>query len=322
MGIFFTSRVSLSASLLAFVLRGDVSLPVAAAAAKACQNFKIPVTVTSENYIFGLPKFQNNYDLMDVLTDIESRTFATDFHPYSGAMNQTASFVDHAIAHGYSVFTYDRLGVGASSKVSGYVSQPAIQVAVLQDLVRLVRSGQNTTPVGVPKSLVLMGHSFGSILVAAAATSQPDLTDGLILISFSYNGTNIADLDTGYITTVDFFADGNTLFKKSDYDVNVVEFTHDTRAPFAIAELISLPVVNFVAAEFKGALQIITGKYDFIFCTGNCDGVIEHPAAEIFAQAKTFEAISYPKAGHHSNFAFNAQGAYGNITDFRGRNGF
>ena len=81
--------------------------------------------------------------------------------------------------------------MGASSKVSGYVSQPAIQVAVLQDLVRLVRSGQNTTPVGVPKSLVLMGHSFGSILVAAAATSQPDLTDGLILISFSYNGTNI-----------------------------------------------------------------------------------------------------------------------------------
>lgn len=49
--------------------------------------------------------------------------------------------------------------------------------------------------------------------------------------------------------------------------------------------------------------------------------MIEHPAAEIFAKAKAFKAISYPRAGHGLNFAKDATGAFRLITDFLGANG-
>lgn len=47
-----------------------------------------------------------------------------------------------------------------------------------------------------------------------------------------------------------------------------------------------------------------------------CDDVIEYPAANVFAKAKDFKAISYPGAGHGLNFALNATGAYAEIFDF------
>jgi hypothetical protein len=52
-----------------------------------------------------------------------------------------------------------------------------------------------------------------------------------------------------------------------------------------------------------------------------CDTVIEHPAKEIFAKAKAFEAISFPGAGHGVNFARNATLAFKAIIDFLGANG-
>ncbi len=65
--------------------------------------------------------------------------------------------------------------------VSGYVAQAPIQVAILQKLAQLIKTGSYTASIGVPKSLVLVGHSFGSGISAAAATIDPDIADGLIL---------------------------------------------------------------------------------------------------------------------------------------------
>jgi pimeloyl-ACP methyl ester carboxylesterase len=100
------------------------------------------------------------------------------------------SFVDNVVGKGYSIFFYDRLGVGASTKISGYLNQATIQVAILQELAKLVKSGKYTGSVGKPKKLVLVGHSFGSGITAAAATAQPGIADGLVLTGFSYNGSN------------------------------------------------------------------------------------------------------------------------------------
>jgi hypothetical protein len=47
-----------------------------------CKDYKIPLKVTSENYIFTLPKFNNNYDLADFVTDFAPRTAERDFHPF------------------------------------------------------------------------------------------------------------------------------------------------------------------------------------------------------------------------------------------------
>lgn len=55
---------------------------------------------------------------------------------------------------------------------------------VLQ-LAQLLKFGKYTGDIGVPKSLVLVGHSFGSSISAAAVVAQPDVCDGLILTAES-----------------------------------------------------------------------------------------------------------------------------------------
>ncbi len=52
-----------------------------------------------------------------------------------------------------------------------------------------------------------------------------------------------------------------------------------------------------------------------------CDGVIEHPEQEVFANARAFKAVSYAGAGHGLNLAANATGAFQIMTDFLGENG-
>ncbi|KAF5016471.1 hypothetical protein F66182_11837, partial [Fusarium sp. NRRL 66182] len=191
----------------------------ASAASKVCQDYKIPLTVTSQNYIYDLPHFADNYDVVDWVSNFGSRTASVDFHPLSSTLqNQTGSyvisatffvpedpnaaykdtvlfathglnydkrywasevqpenysFVDYAINRGYSVFYYDRLGVGASSSVSGYTNQLPIQIEIATQLINSIKSGEYTTFIGKPASLVVVGHSFGSSISAGAVVANP-----------------------------------------------------------------------------------------------------------------------------------------------------
>ncbi|KAK0124060.1 hypothetical protein ONS95_009046 [Cadophora gregata] len=201
---------------------------------KICTDYEIPVTPTSVNLVWG-KKFETNFDVVDFISNINSRTAATSFNPYDSSSapvlttasytisatfctptkgasgivlllshglnfdrsywdpevsKEKYSFVDWAIARGYSVFYYDRLGVGKSTLVSGYVNQASIQIAILEELATSVRAGKDIGALGSPKSLVLVGHSFGSVLSAALVTAKPLIAEGLILTGFSFNGTN------------------------------------------------------------------------------------------------------------------------------------
>ncbi|TVY75796.1 hypothetical protein LSUE1_G003867 [Lachnellula suecica] len=364
-------------------LASTISSSLATTSSKSCTDYTITVNPTSSNFIWAAP-FRNNFQVVDLLSNIASRTAATSFNPYSGAAVQNAtykisatfctptkstgkkeivlllshglnfdksywdpniepqsySFVDWAIGQGYSVFFYDRLGVGKSSTISGFLNQASIQVSILQQLATAVSTGKYTASFGTPKSLVLVGHSFGSIICAAALAATPDLADGVILTGFNYNATNGAGfleafqpriangqdpkwhhLDNGYVAPVDIYSNVNAFFKAPDYDLKVVEYAQANRQPFAINEAISGNLVDIQPVNFTGPAMVIAGQFDLIFCTGQCDDVIEHPSAEIFSKAKAFKAVSYPGAGHGLNFAANATGSFKIITDFLQENG-
>ena len=154
------------------------------------------------------------------------------------------SFVDFAVSKGYSVFYYDRLGVSKSSllvplekpplvdrtdaifSVSGYVSQVSIQVAALAELVNLIKSGKFCAPA---QKVVVVGHSFGSVISNKLLVDYPDLVDGAVLTGIGYAVPDSAvsfeawnprlarlqspgrwrQLDGGYVTWVDKFANIN-----------------------------------------------------------------------------------------------------------------
>jgi hypothetical protein len=126
-----------------------------------CIGYNVPVTVTSQNFVFNVTKFKDNFDAIDLITNFTRKDLnSTVFNPIGGAENATAtyiisgtfcspkvpsgrektvllathglhydgrywdssykpenySFVESAVAQGFSVFYYDRLGTGKSQK--------------------------------------------------------------------------------------------------------------------------------------------------------------------------------------------------------------
>ena len=74
------------------------------------------------------------------------------------------------------------------SRVSGYVNNGNIQVAILEQLVNYIRGGKLPTeyiPVK-PKKVILVGHSYGSVLSNALLAANPDIADGAVLTGRNY----------------------------------------------------------------------------------------------------------------------------------------
>ncbi|KAL3419304.1 hypothetical protein PVAG01_09526 [Phlyctema vagabunda] len=289
---------------------------------KVCQNYAVPVGVSTQFFTLTLPEFTDSLDAVDFAYNIARRDSDTSFFPITGAqepLNKTYtisgtfctpvtkngregtvllathglgfdrsywdpsldaskySFVDHAINEGYSVFYYDRLGTGQSSKVSGYTeSQAETQLAILQSLTRSLRAGSCTGSLGVPTNVVHVGHSFGSFLTSALLAATPDLSDGAILTGVSYNGSQTGTLvegfglrvanqqapgkwsgrDTGYLTTADIFSNAGTFFYNGSYDKNVLLYADARKQPFSAGELLTLNLLNPDAHLYTGPVMV------------------------------------------------------------------
>lgn len=103
----------------------------------------------------------------------------------------------------------------------------------------------------------------------------------------------------------------------------MAQYAEDTKAPFAVSELVSLspPLMNLDASDYKGPALVVSGEYDFIVCGGYCVGTLEPSFAGLFKGAKDFETYVQPGSGHSLNFAVNATGAFGVMFDYLARNG-
>jgi pimeloyl-ACP methyl ester carboxylesterase len=124
---------------------------------------------------FCTPKHKNGKEATVLVATsglgYDKRYWASTYKP------EEYSFVGHALDAGYSVFYYDRVGVGKSPKVSGYENQSANQGALLSKIVKDIKAGKWTGNVSA-KKVVLVGHSFGSYTSSALIAAEPDLVDG------------------------------------------------------------------------------------------------------------------------------------------------
>lgn len=225
-------------------------------------------------------------------------------------------------------------------RISGYVNQISIQISILAVLTKNIRAGQFTGETGVPSSVVFVGHSFGSFISNALVAAQPSIADGIVMTGYSLNGNNtqiileasrvaaiqnrkkFGEFDPGYVTTADVYSTVSDFFKAPDYERDVAVFAESSKAPYGIAELISIsppffPPLN--ASLFGGPALVISGEYDSLLCGGYCPGVIQDPLTAYFAGSKDFELSIQPGAGHGLNFALNATDAYRTIFAFLNR---
>ncbi|KAK3943290.1 hypothetical protein QBC46DRAFT_421654 [Diplogelasinospora grovesii] len=358
---------------------------------RTCENYRINVTITSDNLEYGLPYFEDNFDVADFIDVVSARNapdittfFAGDddtnaTYTIAGTFCQPArgrpdrnkntvliathdtnfdrsywdpllddrySFVDFVVNKGYSIFYYDRLGVG---DVSGYVAQRANQVAILTQLVTMIQAGRYTGTIGRPDQTVLVGHGFGSVLSFEAVGNNATLVDALVLTGFSVNAADFnpigfletaepriaafqrpfewGGLDTastceaGYLTPVDVYAEAALYFKAPDYEECVAFYTERTKAPFAILEYLTTFNFDIDPLDFAGPTLLLSGEYDFIWCMSDCDGILDDDAtADIFPDATPFQGTSYAGAGHAINYHLNALGAFNIISNFLGNN--
>lgn len=60
---------------------------------KICRDYVLPVTVTSGNYVWGLPTLETNYDVVTFTANLSRWDANVTFHPVSGFHpNVTASY--------------------------------------------------------------------------------------------------------------------------------------------------------------------------------------------------------------------------------------
>jgi hypothetical protein len=58
---------------------------------RSCTDYTITVNLTSLNFIWAKP-FESDFQVVDFLSNVASRTAATSFNPYSGGAVQNATY--------------------------------------------------------------------------------------------------------------------------------------------------------------------------------------------------------------------------------------
>ncbi|KAI1371266.1 alpha/beta-hydrolase [Hypoxylon crocopeplum] len=248
------------------------------------------------------------------------------------------SFVDAAVAAGYSVLSYDRIGVGSSSKVDALSdAQFQVEAAVLDSLVDYARDKASATKVA------LVGHSYGSYLSVASAIDKKTAIDAVVLTGFAGNFTYFTPflagsgfrvariqnparwgaLDPGYLTTADLYAETYVYFgQEHDFERRVAEWSYyQGSEPFAVGELPSLIASSPLDfAAITAPVLVLQGQFDLSACGANCVGLLE-PLKSQFAGAKTVETVDDLPAGHNLNLHKVAPQAFQMAFDFLKRQG-
>ncbi|KAL8767751.1 MAG: hypothetical protein Q9209_005837 [Squamulea sp. 1 TL-2023] len=107
-----------------------------------------------------------------------------DRYPVPGNKNSWASY---ALSQGYSTLSIDRLGSGVSGHPDPLNTVQAPLVAdTIHQIIRQVRAGHQIPLPGLgERKIILVGHSFGSILGARISAEHPEAIDGIIHTGFA-----------------------------------------------------------------------------------------------------------------------------------------
>jgi pimeloyl-ACP methyl ester carboxylesterase len=200
--------------------------------------------------------------------------------------NYNYSYVARAVdEHGYSTLTWDRLGVGASSKGDPLNEiQVYLEIAALKALTTKAREG--SLGVGCKYSKVAhLGHSFGSVITYALANESPELTDAIVLTGFSqataYLGlfavgsnfvpitaTPLADkYPAGYVGVSSTVGIQINFFAEGDFDPKMLEVAYEKGQPVSPGELLTLGAPAGKNNTYTGPVQIVTGCRLTSLCT-------------------------------------------------------
>jgi pimeloyl-ACP methyl ester carboxylesterase len=112
--------------------------------------------------------------------------------------NYNYSYVNTALAAGYSTLAIDRLGIGNSSHGDPFNEiQAQAEVEALNAVTTKLRNG-GIEGINKYKKVIHVGHSFGSVQSYWLSALYPNNTDGVILTGFSVAGQFLSYITAGW----------------------------------------------------------------------------------------------------------------------------
>ncbi|KAL2835380.1 Alpha/Beta hydrolase protein [Aspergillus pseudoustus] len=264
------------------------------------------------------------------------------------------SYVDAALNAGYSILTYDRLGVGKSSKPDAYeVVQGPVQLEILKEITLLARSGalaksasNKQHDVDIPEfnKIILVGHSLGSAVTIGVLSQYGEMIDGAVstgLITYgklgqtgqqafgleharSHDERRFHDRGSGYLVQATESNVQQIFFKKGYFDPKLLTYGERIKETGTVGEFLSLgAVLANPAPNYKGPLLFALAEYDFGVCAGNCTGSYDLDAikSDMFPSASNVEVHIQDGSGHALTMHRNATGHYRAIFNYLARKG-
>jgi len=192
--------------------------------------------------------------------------------------NHKYSYVDAALARGYSTLAWDRLGTGQSSHGDPVNEiQAFLEVAALAELTRKLRAAAIPSLKTPYPKIVHVGHSFGSVQSYTLAQQHPELSAGLILTGFSQNATygpyfvlganlvaasaipGLAAYPAGYLASGNPSALQSNFFAPGQFEPRILQAAFLAGQPLAVGELLTIAGGTTSGSSFAGPVLVITG---------------------------------------------------------------
>ncbi|KAL9059468.1 MAG: hypothetical protein Q9162_001166 [Coniocarpon cinnabarinum] len=266
------------------------------------------------------------------------------------------SYVEAALAAGYSILTYDRLGTGSSAKPdANTVVQAPLELEILRGITEMARSGEllghaitfNESNMSFEK-VIHVGHSFGSFLTSALLTTYGKLSDAALITGFILNehfaGVSMTAMGLEYAAQNDdaLFGDRSVGYMVSGtrsalqtgffstrensnagiggFEPELLDYGFSIRSSVTATELLSPSQLNLGAAsDFEGPIQFVTGEFDFPICRGDCKASYD-PAMikSLYPKVKDedFEIYLQPGTGHGLTMHRKANSGYKVMLDW------
>lgn len=285
-----------------------------------------------------VPLSSNKKNVLQIATHglgYDSRYWDSAYQP------ENHSYVEAALQSGYSILTYDRLGVGQSDHPDAYtVVQSPLELEVLHQLTLMARNGMLYSLAeqsALPSKIIHIGHSYGSFLTYGFMTKYGNLTDGAVLTgylvsdylgklgstiwNYEYAATSSPPFDrpSGYIVAkkngvqnVFFGGDPKTAFTPE-----LLNYGNEIKQPMPIGESASAyTLIGHSAPEFRAPVQYVLAEFDLGICAGDCKGLADMEVLnKTYPDATAIEVVVQPNTGHglplHNNATAGFQLTFG-----------
>jgi pimeloyl-ACP methyl ester carboxylesterase len=304
----------------------------AAAPAKTCRSFDIPVALSPRTpslyHIYGELCNPSSGASQTVQLLVPGGTYDHiywDF-PYQP---RTYSYVDTLTAAGYSTFNIDRIGTGQSSHpLLGLVNVTMNEHAyVIHEVIQALRKGR----IGNQSfaRVLLVGHSLGSVAVWIEAGTYHDV-DGVIITGLLHHLNTVslagvvttlypADLDLrfrgnlldtnylGYLTT-EPGTRGRDFYYLPGTDPGVLATDEATKETATAGEFASfaVPIADGISKQIKVPVLVVVGQKDNLFCgiaATDCTSAktVQQAEAPFYSPQAHLQVVVIPAAGHDLN---------------------